>query len=1823
MISQINRVLLILVTFFHLASHAQNNYENLASIPVSPEASSILKFESVPVSPYTGTPNINIPIHVFQNSEITIPVSLSYHGSGIKVAEEASWAGLGWALNAGGVINQTIRGLDDNQSSFGTNDKRHIPLLPSMVPGGCNYCGPYAQGVYPQNGKATYSTVACSNKNPCAVWEWTDNGISSSANFDNLKSDITGNIYNFDSYLEESYDWESDLYSFNFLSYSGKFIFDQNNQIILLDGGDIKIVEGDLNNSAQTEGFTIITPEGHQFYFGEIQETRPQPYVANSNNVVNRSYYLSKIKTYLGKNIYFNYDVLPAVTNLDVLNETRYAVGVYGMQSTGNNQTASYSVTEYQPVYLQSIVYKNKEVRLSHTSRIDFPGTKKLSKIEVRSQNQVQKTILLHQSYFEGLAQYGNYLPTPSNQNFLNRLAKRLRLDSIQHIYPNTDTLTHKFNYNNGDLPFKTAYAVDYWGYFNGVKTNESLIPDFSRYYINNDDPATWATDPLDIKSWNGANRNPDENYSKMAMLEEIIYPTGGSSRFDFEMHDYSNILYENPFEYKGSAKVIAVDVNDVNANNPNESFNIQGDKQLVHFKINLACYNTSCLNYSPGNSNAPRVSLISTNGGATPISHWGLQDVDASGNLEVRKWLSPGSYAVQAFLPNTIGGISQGIAQIEVNYTVYGDSVYHFKGGGHRIAKITTYDGLSHQNDMVKTFQYNYQDQNNNLFSYGKLMAQPKFMNIAYREYHAPRVYDFNGNWVNGGTNDFGKKLSLSSNSFRPLIATTGGSYIGYSQVVEAFQDSAAGKTLYRFHNETPTGNAYNGKNSSIHDIPNPLNGLVKEKLIISDKLDTVSRLVQVYDTSNVQINKMIHLERDVPNNYNNTDDVCSRCHIYLHHYNVLSSRVQLMRSDETLDGVTTSTEFAYSAGHSLPIETSIVNSDSVKYITRNTYVGDFPCESNCAPFGSAGYEIHQLYKQNRKHILLETTKWVKESNNGLTRITHGSIQEYKSYGSNIALSGIRKLHLYGPSMPTNAFNELQVDQNFDLNWDSRYENHTEMTLDYDAHGNLIQYQKAFDVPKSLIYDDNNHVIAEVTNADVAEVAFANFETAAGGGWTMQAISNSNDAKSGLKSGQFHQGIILKTGLPSGAYILSFWTKDQNLKIKLNGQVIASHTSGNVFERFEKAISMSQTSNVISIESNAGFVDDLKIYPGDALMSNFIFDNEKELLQASISENEIYSFYEYDGMSRLIAAKNDDGAINSFYEYKYNPVKAINEAHQYTCLVDSIFDIPTALGKKVDEVAHSVSYSDGLGRVIQEIDIQASPKKKDIISFHEYDHLGRETKQYLPYTAYSNGTGKYRKYVKIYQNLFYGGAYANNKFAYSETEFEGTPLNRINKIGQPGESWAIGNGHELRTERRTNFIYEVPILRNGTLKGYYPPESLFVEENYNEDGHKTTTFKDKLGRVIMSVTGQRRLYNVYDLKGRLQVIITPKAMHEMLMSGNYSYYSNTYKPSLFEYGFDKRDRLINKNIPGKGVERMYYDRLDRLVLTRDANDNKKVIKYDVLGRVIMSGSYSGNLIPSNNEDLFEIRQCCLALPGNGTGSIGYSNSNSFPKSGFIPEIITYYDNYDFDRDSIEDANESFEANNTGEYSESPYMNQRGQVTGSRIGLFGEDGFSIDRFLLSRSYFNKKAHVILSIEDNTVSGQDKTYFQSSFTGEILKQRKVHRAVIAPIGGGLAAAQAYLVKDRFEYDHARRLIGSFRQINNEDEFRVSEMKYNEREELIRKSIGGRDGKPALQDIDYKYNIRGWMTEINDINSNSTGKPIGGIGIGTVIGKPGKQ
>lgn len=90
-------------------------------IPPSPNVASISSGIHNQLSQYTGKANIQIPIYTIETGNLTIPISLSYNTGGIKVNEIASWCGLGWNLNAGGLISRSVVGLSDETPDIGYN----------------------------------------------------------------------------------------------------------------------------------------------------------------------------------------------------------------------------------------------------------------------------------------------------------------------------------------------------------------------------------------------------------------------------------------------------------------------------------------------------------------------------------------------------------------------------------------------------------------------------------------------------------------------------------------------------------------------------------------------------------------------------------------------------------------------------------------------------------------------------------------------------------------------------------------------------------------------------------------------------------------------------------------------------------------------------------------------------------------------------------------------------------------------------------------------------------------------------------------------------------------------------------------------------------------------------------------------------------------------------------------------------------------------------------------------------------------------------------------------------------------------------------------------------------------------------------------------------------------------------------------------------------------------------------------------------------------------------------------------------------------------
>ena len=90
-------------------------------LPNNPDVANLGKFGDIPINQYNGTANITVPIYNLNFDGLSIPISANYNTSGIPVAQEASWIGLGWSLNEGYSITREIQGFDDLNSQDGGN----------------------------------------------------------------------------------------------------------------------------------------------------------------------------------------------------------------------------------------------------------------------------------------------------------------------------------------------------------------------------------------------------------------------------------------------------------------------------------------------------------------------------------------------------------------------------------------------------------------------------------------------------------------------------------------------------------------------------------------------------------------------------------------------------------------------------------------------------------------------------------------------------------------------------------------------------------------------------------------------------------------------------------------------------------------------------------------------------------------------------------------------------------------------------------------------------------------------------------------------------------------------------------------------------------------------------------------------------------------------------------------------------------------------------------------------------------------------------------------------------------------------------------------------------------------------------------------------------------------------------------------------------------------------------------------------------------------------------------------------------------------------
>ncbi|WP_299365575.1 DUF6443 domain-containing protein [Winogradskyella sp.] len=287
-----------------------------------------------------------------------------------------------------------------------------------------------------------------------------------------------------------------------------------------------------------------------------------------------------------------------------------------------------------------------------------------------------------------------------------------------------------------------------------------------------------------------------------------------------------------------------------------------------------------------------------------------------------------------------------------------------------------------------------------------------------------------------------------------------------------------------------------------------------------------------------------------------------------------------------------------------------------------------------------------------------------------------------------------------------------------------------------------------------------------------------------------------------------------------------------------------------------------------------------------------------------------------------------------------------------------------------------------------------------------------------------------------------------------------------------------------------------------------------------------------------------------------------------------------------YQYKYDQRNRLIEKKIPGKAWEYIVYDKLNRPVLTRNPLNEEQWLftKYDIFGRVVYTGicDYADDTrsamqqLVDNSSTLHETRVSSPTTLSDGTTL--YYTSDAFPDTNIIEvHTVSYYDDYTFDLagGSSEDT-----------YGITPTTNVQGLTTGTKSKVL-----ETNDWITIVNYYDDKARPIYTYSNNTYLGAvDKVKHKLDFLGKVVESTTIHQK---------SGLNSITIVDKFEYDHVNRLVLHKQNINNalQDEVIVQNT-YDELGQVVSKGVGGRENQQRLQNIDYSYNIRGWLKGIND-------------------------
>jgi YD repeat-containing protein len=1237
-------------------------------IPPSPNSATIAKFGDIPVSPYTGTTDISIPIYTVSTKDISVPVGLDYHTGGIRLSEESGLVGLGWALNAGGVISRTVNDKDDFTGHY--------------------FNGSFSPDFPEFKGK---SLPHISSSEPTSYGDW---GYWFSCNYKVYTE--TGTVNFFPNMVNLSfYDMEPDMYNFNFPGGSGKFIIGRDGKIILQKQENVRI-------EFATDGawFVITDEHGNKFYFLDIELSQPATGVVPFSK---SSWLLSKIVTQQKDSVIFNYSTGQTWTTVKGISHETLRLGVPDYEQPIYSNDAGQT---YLNKTLDNIDWANGRIQFEYDSiRNDLQNGKKLTAVKVYSKDQsglhYQKENRFYYSYFNSILDPLEF--------------QRLKLDSVKELSGSTVLPPYKFDYNVApsmqNLMGKHYSSVDHWGYFNG-KSNGILVSNgtvdftkgFTPPYIGFarvGPPLAVVNQYIDLP---GSDRESDFAFMQSFSLNKVTYPTGGATQIEYEPnyydYDSSNSNYGGrDFEYiKTVSKIVPITINSHGTNgNGNSSgtinfsdiYQISSSGSNGNLTVSFRAARSDSMSKYHSQMSFGNIYFI-FNGNTFDITNSSASmHLDGSGtiySLQTPITISSAStnYNWSAMIDPKIK-IPDGFIEVTATFTYsipQNKTTTMMMAGGLRLKSITDYAATG-TIAKKRTYDYGYlQDRNgdgtNETYSYGRLMGY-----LSYSRMEPIEVPIGN----QGGNYAVAQSFTRYSSNFSGFTSLSSGNIVGYNQVTEYIVDPANsnsnGKTVYRYYNSSDTSFSYNTfRLPGVNNLANNLNGVLRSKVVYKNFGQDFSKIEEsnyYYRTTNRVIYdcmKYLHLDHSVDNQAGGTLacttqnpplEACScpsqidsaTYQLMANFYPAISSEKILL--DSTVEKIydqndmnkviiTKSYNFYDNPKHFQLTRNRTTDSKLNTHVALMKYPQDYITSGNI----TGNTILDSLIGKNMLGTVIEKRDSLYFAGSATGYITGAQLTKYRFLFQNVL--GLDRQYQLAVASPVTNFQPYTISGN-STTQDNRYRQMISLDT-YDNNYNIIQFTQANHPPSAFVYDYNKqYPVAQIIKATSDQIASTSFESDGKGNWNnfsglITTVTSTPYPPTGNKYYNLTTSAPLSKGVTIGkSYTISYWSKNGIYSITGGGSTI--NTTGitvGAWTYYEQKITASSTTLTIT---GTGAIDEVRLYPADAQMTTYTYNAFGGLTSQCDINNRI-SYYEYDGLHRLSLIRDQNKNIIKQFCYNY-----------------------------------------------------------------------------------------------------------------------------------------------------------------------------------------------------------------------------------------------------------------------------------------------------------------------------------------------------------------------------------------------------------------------------------------------------------------------------------------------------------------------------------------------------------------------------------------